>query len=174
MVEQLGNGEDVVGAELADILQHLVHGHIVELGVVDVGRAALQGADALEQGLLQVGADAHDLAGGLHLGAQLVAGGGELIEGEPGQLGDDVVQAGLEGGVGVGDLDVLQGHAHGDLGGDPGDGVAGGLGGQGRAAGDPGVDLDEVVFRGGGIQGELDVAAALDLQLPDDLDGGVV
>ena len=174
MVEQLGYGEDIVGTELADVRQHLVHGHIVEFGMVNVVLTAFQRADALQEGFLQVGADAHDLAGGLHLGAQLVGGGSELVEGEPGQLGDDVVKARLKGGGGVGNLDVLQGHAHGDFRGDPGDGVAGGLGSQGRGAGDTGVDLDEVVFGGIGVQRKLDIAAALDFQLLDDLNGGVV
>ena len=62
----------------------------------------------------------------------------------------------------------------GDFRGDPGNGVAGGLGGQSGGTGDPGVDLDEVVFGGIGVEGKLDVAAALHFQRPDDLDGGVV
>ena len=55
-----------------------------------------------------------------------------------------------------------------DLGRHPGDGVAGGLGGQGRGARDPGVDLDHVVGVGVRVERELDVAAALDPQPPDD------
>ena len=174
VVEQLGDGKNIVGTELADVFQHLVHGHIVEFGVIDVVLTAFQRADALQQSLFQIGADAHDLAGGLHLGAQLIGGRSELVEGEPGQLGNHIVQLRLKGGVGVGNLNILQRHAHGNFRGDPGDGVAGGLGSQSGTAGHPGVDLDEVVFRGIGVQGKLDVAAAFDFQLLDDLDGGVV
>ena len=173
-VDDFRDGKNVVGAEHADIVQQLLRGHVVEFVMVDVVRAYLQRADALEQGFLQIGADAHDLAGGHHLGAQNVDGGGELVEGEPGQLGDDVVQLRLKGGVGVGNFDVLQRHAHGDFRGDPGNGVAGGLGGQRGGTGDTGVDLNEVVFGGIGVERKLDVAAALHLQRPDDLDGGVV
>ena len=173
-VDHFRNGEDVVGAEHADIVQQLLRGHVVEFVMVDVVRAYLQRADALEQGFLQIGADAHDLAGGHHLGTQNVDGGGELVEGEPGQLGDDVVQLRLKGGVGVGNFDVLQRHAHGDFRGDPGNGVAGGLGGQRGGTGDPGIDLNEIVSGGIGVKGKLDVAAALHLQRPDDFDGGVV
>ena len=123
----------------------------------------------LSREFLQIGADAHDLAGGHHLGAQNVDGGGELVEGEPGQLGDDVVQLRLKGGVGVGDFDVLQRHAHGDFRGDPGNGIAGGLGGQRGGTGDTGVDLNEIVSGGIGVESKLNVAAALHLQRPDDL-----
>ena len=171
---QLGDGEEPVVLGDLDIAHQVGGGLLVELLVVDVVDADLQTADALQEGLLHGAADGHDLAGGLHLGGQAVVGGGELVEGEAGQLGDDIVDAGLEGGGGGGDHDLVQGQTHGHLGGDPGDGVAGGLGGQGGGAGDSGVDLDEVVFEGVGIQGELDVAAAGDLQLPDDLQGRVL
>ena len=101
-------------------------------------------------------------------------GGGELIEGEAGQLCDDVVQFGLESSIGVGNLDLFQAHAHSDLCSDTGDGVAGSLGSQSGRTGNAGVDLDQVVLRGVRIQCELDVTAAFDLQLGDELDGGVV
>ena len=172
--QQLGNGEEVVVPEFPDVLQQFFGGLVVKLGQVEVAGADFQGADGLEQALFQVGADAHDFAGGLHLGAQSVGSGGELVEGEPGQLGNHIVQAGLEGSVGVGNLDVFQCHAHGDLGSDPGDGVAGSLGSQSGGAGHTGVDLDQVVLGGVGVQGKLHVAAAFDLQFPNDLDGGIV
>ena len=47
---------------------------------------------------LEAVADSHDLAGGLHLGAQGTAGGGELIKGQAGDLQDAVVQGGLKAG----------------------------------------------------------------------------
>src|SRR5699024_5305047 len=51
-------------------------------------------------------------------------------------------------------------------------GVAGGLGGQGGGAGHTGVDLDDRVLIAVGVQGELHVAPALDLQGGDDVQGG--
>ena len=51
--------------------------------------------------------------------------------------------------------------------------AAAGLGGQGGGPGHPGVDLDDVVAEGLGVQGELDVAASLDLQCPDQPQGAV-
>ena len=134
--------------------------------VVDAG---FEGADGLEQALLKGATDAHGLAGGLHLGGEAVVGVGKLVEGEAGHLGDDVVEGRLEAGRGVGNGDLVEGHAHGDLGRDPGDGIAAGLGGQSRGPGDAGVDLDQVVAEGLGIQGELDVAAALDAEGADQL-----
>ena len=120
-------------------------------------------------------ADGHDLAGGLHLGAQGAAGGGELVKGQAGDLQHAVVDGGLEAGGGlaghrVGDL--VQGVAQGHLGGHLGDGVASGLGGQGRRAGHTGIDLDDCILEGVRVQGELHVAAALDLQGGDDVQGG--
>ena len=88
-------------------------------------------------------------------------------------LGQILVQGRLEAGGGVGQLDLVQVHPHGDFRGHPGDGVAAGLAGQGRGPGHPGVDLDDVVLEGLGVQGELDVAPALDLQGPDEAQGAV-
>ena len=133
-----------------------------------------QRTDTLQQCLLQIGTDAHNLAGGLHLGAQLIGSGSKFVKGKPGQLGNHIVQTRRKGGVGVGDLDFLQRHSHGDFGRDPGNGITGSLGSQRRRPGNPGIDLNEIVFGGIGVQGELDVAAALDSQFPDDLDGSVI
>ena len=144
---------------------------MVEFGHVQMPHADLQGTDALEQALLQGAAQAHGLAGGLHLGTQGVAGVGKLIEREPGHLGDDIIDGRLVAGRGGGQQDLIQIQAHADLGGDPGNGIAGGLGGQGGGAGHPGIDLDEVIFRRDRIQGKLDIAAAVDLQGPDQLQG---
>ena len=174
LADQFGNSKDVVRTELLDILQQLLHAHAVKLGQVQMMSTDFQRTDALQQSLLQIGADVHDLAGGLHLSAQLIGCGGELVEGEAGQLGNNVVQLGLESSVGVGNLDVLQGHTNSDLGSHAGNGITGSLGSQSGRAGNAGVDLDQIVLRGVRIQSKLDVAAAFNLQLLDELDGGVV
>ena len=51
-------------------------------------------------------------------------------------------------------------------------GVAGGLGGQSGGTGHTGVNLDDRVLEGLGIQSKLHVAAALDLQGGDDVQSG--
>ena len=164
VVNQLGNGKNpVVGANL-DIVQQLLGPHDVKLGHMQMTHASLQGTDGLEQGFLDGAAHGHNLAGGLHLGGQGVGGVGELVKGEPGHLGDHIVQGRLEAGGGVGQLNLVQVHTHGDFGGDPSDGVAAGLGSQSRGTGHAGVDLDEVIAEGSRVQGKLDVAAALDFQ----------
>ena len=88
---------------------------------------------------------------------------GELLEGEAGPLDDHVVDRGLEaGGRHAGDVvvDLIEGVADGQAGGDLGDREAGGLGCQGRGARDARVHLDHEDLLGLGIDGELHVRAA--------------
>ena len=135
--------------------------------------ADFQRADALQEAFLKGSAYAHGFAGGLHLGAQGVVGVGELVEGEPGHLGDYIVQRRLKGSAGVGQADLVQSHSHADFCRNPGDGITAGFGGQGRGAGYSGVDFDEVILEGFGIQCKLDIAATLNSQRANQLQGGV-
>ena len=127
----LGHHEDAL---VVDVLEPVLHLLGVQLGkalhLEGLG-GHLQGADGLQEGGLEAVADGHDLAGGLHLGPQGPAGGGELVEGQTGDLHHAVVQRRLEAGGGLagdGVGDLIQGVAQGHLGGHLGDGVAGGLG----------------------------------------------
>ena len=172
--KQFSNSVDIVIPELVDIIQNILGRHGIKFLMVKMVYTGLQGADTFEQALLQVGADTHDLAGRLHLSAQGVGCGSELIEGETGQLGDHIVQLGLKGSIGVGDLDLFQGHAHCDLCSHSCNGIAGSLRCQCGRAGHTGIDLDQVVLAAVGIERKLHIAAALDLQFPDDLDGRIV
>ena len=108
-----------------------------------------------------------------HLGGEDVGGVGEFVKGEAGHFGDHVVQRRLKAGGGVGQGNFLQEHTHRDLGRHPGDGIAAGLGGQGGGTGDTGVDLDQVVPEGLRVQRELHVAAALNLEGANQLEGAV-
>ena len=146
--DQLRNGKQPVIGAVADIAQELCLGAAVKLFAVQMAHAGFQRPDRLQQGFLHGPAHRHNFAGGLHLGIQGVVGIGELVKGEPGNLGHHIVKGGFKGRGGVGNADLVQAHAHGDFGGDPGDWVAGGLGGQGRGTGHPGVDLDEVILEG--------------------------
>ena len=137
----------------------------------------LQGAQRLLQRFGEVAAHGHRLAHGLHRGGQGVVGRRELLEGEARDLDHDVVQGRLEGRGGLlRDVvrDLVQGVAEGELGGDLGDGEAGGLGGQRRGAGDARVHFDDHHAAGVRLDGELDVAAAgVDAHFADDGDGDV-
>ena len=150
----------------------------------EAGRASRLGrqprrADAghpqgLLQRLLEGPADGHDLADRLHLAADAGVDVLELAEVPARNLDDAVVEGGLEaalGGARYAILDLRHRLAEGELGGDEGEGVAGGLGGQGRAAREPGVDLDDAVLLRMRVEGVLDVALADDAEVPDDLDG---
>ena len=172
--QQLHNCENVVVPEDADILHELLIRAAVKLRVVQMIDPCLQAADALEEAFFQIRADSHDLSGGFHLGPEGVRRIRELVEGEARELCHDVVERRLHGGGAARNGDLLQGHAHGNLGRHPRDGIAAGLGRQGGGTRDSGVDFDEVVFRGLRMQGKLHVAPALDLQLADDLQGAVV
>ena len=97
------------------------------------GQPGLQPAQRLLQRFLEGPADRHHLAHRLHRGGEQRLGLGELLEGEARDLGDDVVDRGLERGRrGAGDvvLDLVQRVADGELGRDLGDREAGGLGRQ--------------------------------------------
>ena len=195
-VFQLGQEPFVDHGELVDTLNgdalfqpledgeepQVIHGGDPLLQIPAGGIRVIQGvqldlrpSDRFHQGGLKGVLDGHDLAGGLHLGAQLPAGPVELVEGPLGELADHVVDGGLEAGEGFpGDvvLDLVQAVAQGDLSRDLGDGITGSLGGQGGGPGDSGVDLDDGVLKALGVQGKLAVAAALDAQGVDDLQRG--
>ncbi len=130
-----------------------------------------QAADGLHQGGLEGRGDAHHLAGRLHLGAEHAPRVDELVERPARYLDHAVIERRLEAGVGFfgdGVGDFVQRIAQRDFGGDLRDGVPRRLGGQRGGAAHARVDLNHVVLEAVGVQGELHVAAALDLQLPDD------
>ena len=140
--------------------------------------AYFQAAQGFLQGLLEGPADGHDLTHGFHLGGQASIGLGELLESEPRDLGDHVVDGRLERSRGdaTGDFvaQLIQGVAHGQFGGDLGDREAGGLGGQGRGTGHPRVHLDHDHTAGVRIDAELHVGAAgFHTDLTQDRQGGV-
>ena len=165
---QLRQGKHPVIGSHPDIGQQLFGGSMVKFGIVEVADAHLQRADGFQEALLQCPADAHHFAGGFHLGGKPVGGAGELVEGDPGNFGDHIVDGRLKAGRGVGQLNFIQRQAHRHLGGNPGNGEAGGLTGQGGGTGDPGVDFNHIIGEGVGVQRKLNVAAALDFQRPDD------
>ena len=138
--------EEPVPAGVAQALeQHVRVGDLAAVGAQAVA-ADLEALAGLLQRLLEAAADAHGLAHALHLHAQPPVAALELVEVPARHLHDHVVQGGLEEGAGASDrvLQLVQPVADGELAGDLGDGVAGGLAGQRRAAAHPRVDLDGV------------------------------
>ncbi len=164
---------------------------ILGIAAVDPGQVVERGAPARilrqrpDAGLLEPAerlverraerpVDGHHLAGRLHLAAEGPVRAGELVEREARQLDDHVIERRLEGGDGRAGhhvRDLGQPSPDRDLRRDPGDRVARGLRGERRRARDTRVDLDHGVVGRVGRQRELDVAAALDAERPDDREG---
>ena len=119
-------------------------------GQVDLGIQAantdFQATQGFLQRLLEGTADGHDFTHGFHLGGQAGVSFREFLEGEARQLGHYVVDRRLEGrrGATTGNvvLQLVEGVADSQLGGDLGDREAGSLGSQGRGTRYPRVHLD--------------------------------
>ena len=155
--------EEALAVRGADLLAELVHGEGGELGVEARAAAAdLKRADGLLEGFLEVLADGHDFADGLHLGSEGVLRLRELLERPAGELHDHVVSARrvfLERAVAP-VRDLVERDAGGEERGDVGDGEAGGLRGQGGRTRGAGIDLDDDDAAVLAVVRELDVGAA--------------
>ncbi len=138
--------------------------------------ADLQGANRFLEGLLVVLSDAHDLAYGPHLGAELVMHALEFLKRPAGELDHHVIPRGgvaIEGAVAP-VRDLVKSHTGSQLRRDQCNGKAGRLGGQSRRAGDTGVHFDDHQAPIPRIDAELDIGAAgIDADLADDLDRGI-
>ena len=134
----------------------------------------LQTAQCLVESRPKRPIDGHDLAGRLHLAAEGPVRARELVEREARQLDHDIVKCGLEGGdrrAGHDVRDLGEPAADRDLCCDAGDRVARRLRCQGGAPTDARIDLDDGVLGRVRREGELDVAATLHAQCPDDRQG---
>ena len=170
----------LVDDELALAGRIVEHGEQLLLGLVvevlckaQTVAAGLQGTDGLLEGLLIGLADAHDLADGTHLRAELVLGALELLKCPAGELDDDIIAVGnvLVQGAVLAAGDLVQGQAAGQHGGYQCDREAGRLGSQCGGTGGSGVDLDDDDSAGDRIMCKLAVAAADDLNLVNDAVG---
>ncbi len=105
--EALGEGvAHVPDAVRTGLAQFFLDLFAVARLLVQAVDAHFQAAQRLLERLLEGAPDRHHLAHRLHLGGQVVVGRGELLERETGDLGDHVVDRGLERGRGgaAGDL----------------------------------------------------------------------
>ncbi len=134
-------------------------------------------AHRLQERFRERASDAHRLAHRLHLRPQLLVGARELLEREPGELDDHVVERRLEArrrGLRQVVRDLVERVADGELRRHLGDRVAGGLARERRGAGDARVHLDHAQLAGLALTRELDVGAAgLDPDCADHAGGGV-
>ena len=132
----------------------------------------LEAAERLVERGAEGPVDGHHLAGRLHLAAERPVGAGELVEREARQLDDDVVERGLERGDGRAGHDVRGSRpAAARPRSAPRPGRSGSRSPSRPAptsATDARVDLDDRVLGRVGRERELDVAAALDAERPDD------
>ena len=169
------NHPDPLVVHLFQALLQILRGQGGKIIASQAVHMLLQRADGLHQRPFKAGADAHHLAGGLHLGGEGSLGGDEFIKGQTGHFYHAVVKRRLEAGVGLSCnrvFDFIQGVAQGDLCRHLGDGVAGRLARQSGGTAHTGIHLDDAVFKAGGMQGELHVAASCDLKLVDDVKSG--
>ncbi|MNV43974.1 hypothetical protein D3C71_1357120 [compost metagenome] len=130
--------------------------------------------DRLVDRFLECTADRHNLAGCFHLCAELAVGVDELVERPARNFADDIIQRRFEAGIGLTRYrvdDFIQRVAERDLGRHLGDRIAGRFGGQRRGAADTGIYFDNIVLVALRIERELHIAAPLDVQSADDLQG---
>ena len=131
-----------------------------------------QRTHGLEQRAFKVHPDGHNLARGLHLGADVLVRIDELVKRPARELEHHVIKRRLGTGIrlpGHAVDDLVQGVAKGNARGDLGDGVARGLGGQRRGTGDTRVDLDHVILHAVRRERVLHVAPAFNPQCGDDV-----
>ena len=132
----------------------------------------LQRTERLHECALKVGADAHNLAGRLHLCGQMTGCGNKFIKRKTRHLYHAVVKGRLKAGVRLSCncvLDLIQVIAQSDLGGNLGDRIAGRFGRQSGRTADTRVYLDDAVLKAVRMQGKLYVTSAFHTQLGDDV-----
>ena len=158
------HGKDAIrgGGAQGPLQRAGLHG-LVGAVATPAGMAGFQGPQRLLERLLKAAADRHGLTHGFHRRGEHRRRAAELLKGEPGDLRDHVINRGLKAGRrGPGDVveDFVEGVAHRQPGRNLGDRKARGLGRQRGRTAHPGIHLDHHHIAIGGVDGELDVAAA--------------
>ena len=167
LFQRLGDGEDAQVGGMGQLVVEVVEGQA--LVAHEAVHALAYHAQALLDDFLEGAADGHDFAHGLHGGTDFAADAHELRQVPARYLADEVVQRGSHiGGIGRAHLaNLVEGVTQGNLGGHEGQGIARGLAGQCGRTAEAGVDLDDAVVIGLGVEGVLDVALAHDAQVAD-------
>ena len=172
--QQFGHCIQRICTEFADIVKQRVGIITIKLFLLQMADAGFKAAHTLEDTFLQCAANAHYLARCLHLCSQQIAGRGELIKRETREFCNDIIKRGLHSRRTTGNRNVLKRHSEGDFCCHPGNGIAAGFACRCGGTADPWIDLNQVVFAAVGIKGKLNIAAAFDFQLPNDLDCAVI
>ncbi len=149
----------------------ILHPAPVYGGGVQAVQRDFRSAHRLHQCRFKACADCHHLAGGFHLGAELPADSRKLVKRPFGKFDHHIVQCRLKAGAGFArDVvpDFVQRVAERDFGGDLGNRISGRLAGKCRGTRNTRVDLNDRIFKGIRIQGELAVAPADDSEGRDD------
>ena len=155
---------------------------------VETGKVGVDLSDSLLQRLLEGSSDGHDLTDRLHGGSDVSLDVLELGQVPLGDLGDNVVERGLEtgrGGLGDSVRQLGESVAKSNLSGGVGERVSSGLGGEGadmsgekgrdekdlRRSRETSVHLNDSVVSAVGVQGVLHVALSDNSDVSDNLNG---
>ena len=172
LVHGLGNDEDTLVRRLTQRRVDVVD---LQLLVLHIAVHSLSNhAQTLLDSLLEVATDGHHLSDRLHGAAQLLVHTAELAQIPARNLTDHIVEGRLKegrGGLGDGVLQFEESVAQAKLGGHESQGIARGLGSQGRRTGEARVDLDDTIVLALRVEGVLHVALADDADMAHDLDG---
>ena len=173
--KSLSNDKQTLVGNLYQHILNLVGIQILQFIQLQSTHIQLQRADSLHQCTLEGVGNSHNLTRGLHLGAQIAAGGGELVKRQAGNLQHHIVDSGLKarlGGAGNCVINLIKGIAQSHLSCHLGDGITGSLGSQRGRTGNTGIDLDDRILVRIGIQCKLNVTATLYFQRIDNVQCG--
>ena len=178
--ERVRHVKDAIRSRLRKLVRQAAIPGVRRLRVqyrIQARHARFQAPERFLERLLESAPDRHHFAHRLHLGGEAIRHLAELLEREPGNLRDDVVDGGLEGcrrdtGDVVGEF--VQRIADGELGGHLRNGESRRLGGQRRRAGNARVHLDHHQASGLRVHRELHVGASgFDTDFPQHGNGGI-
>ena len=157
------------------LLQQSVMIQMAEIIGHEAVHMLLQRTDRFHQTAFKVVADAHDFSGRLHLRSQRSLGADKLIERQTRHLNHTIIQHRLKACHRLsGDriFDLIQRISDGDLRRHLRDRITGRLGGQRRRTAHSGIHFNDAVFKTLRMKRELNVAAAGNLELCNNVERG--
>ena len=167
-----GKDEDPFVIDAGEQAADIIEGLSVEFFQVQVAFPDFQRAEGFQERAFERAVERHDFAGRFHLGADGTICEGEFFEWPAREFAYDIVDGWFEAGFriagdGIGDLIEVQ--AEGDLRCDFCDRVAGGFRCERGGTADTRIDFDNIVLVRLGVKTVLDIAAAFDLEVADDI-----
>ena len=172
LAQRLRDHPDALVVDHGEPREELLLGKTREIVAVETFHMLLQRADGLHERAFKIVADTHDLAGRLHLCGQRALGRDELIKRQAREFDDAVIERGLEAGEGLARnriADLVECIAERDLGRHLGDRISRRLRGERGGTRHTGIDLDDTVLKARRMQRKLNIAAAGDTELVDDI-----